>query len=87
MLPHSLLERLGVEPLAQRRLVLADGRDVEYSLGFARISLEGEELPCPVIFGPEDQYILGATTLEIFSLLVDPLGEMLIPRVYRGRPF
>ena len=48
--------------------------------------IDGIEWHCPVIFGPEDQYLLGATTLEIFNLMVDPVAGELIPRVLRARP-
>ncbi len=41
---------------------------------------------CPVIFGPDDEYLSGATTLEIFGLVVDPVGQVLLPRVYLARP-
>ena len=45
----------------------------------ARFSIGGVERYCPVIFGSEDEYLVGATTLEIFELVVDPLGERLAP--------
>lgn len=86
MLPESLLQQLHIQPREQHRFFLADGRDVIYGIGVARIGLQGREWSCPVIFGPEDQYLLGATTLEIFGVMVDPLGERLIPREYRVRP-
>ena len=35
-------------------------------------ALTTEERTCTVIFGPEGQYLLGATTLEDFDLMVDP---------------
>ena len=40
---------------------------------------------CPVIFGPDDQYILGATSLETLGFVVDPIGEELMP-VTPSRP-
>ena len=54
----------------------------------ARLGIEGHpERYCPVIFGPEDQYLVGATTLEFFNLMVDPVAGALISRVPRARPF
>ena len=41
---------------------------------------------CPVIFGVEDEYLLGATTLEIFNLAADPVNETLVNVVRRARP-
>ena len=87
MLPASLLGHLHVQPRYNRILSLADGSEAEYGIGIARIAMGVEDWPCPVIFGPEDHYLVGATTLEIFGLMVDPVGERLIPRIYRARPF
>ena len=39
----------------------------------------GEVMPCPVIFGREGRYLLGATTLENFDLAVDPVNQRLTP--------
>ena len=33
----------------------------------------------PVIFGPEDRYLLGASTLQIFDLVADTTNHRLIP--------
>ena len=42
--------------------------------------LEGEEFIVPVVFGPEaTQPLLGAVTLEIFRLGIDPVRQRLIP--------
>ena len=94
MMPRSLLEQLHVHPLEYRRFLLADGSEMVNGFGMARFAIadpgdgldESRELPCPVIFGPEEEYLLGATTLEIFGLMVDPLGQQLIPVVHRVRP-
>ena len=72
MMPAVLLEQLGLTPLERLQFKVADGRRVEYDVADARFNIFGRERFCPVIFGPEDQYLLGATTLEIFNLMVDP---------------
>lgn len=72
MMPAALLEQLGLTPLERLRFKVADGRRVEYDVADARFNIFGRERFCPVIFGPEGQYLLGATTLEIFNLMVDP---------------
>ena len=41
---------------------------------------------CPVYFCPVEEYLLGATTLEIFGLMVDPGGDGLVKRVIKARP-
>ena len=86
MMPESLLRQLSMAPREQAGYALADGRVVEYGYGMARFGIDGREWPCPVIFGPDDEYLLGATTLEIFRLTVDPAGQRLLPAEYRARP-
>ena len=88
MIPASRLQQLDVKPVDRFIYGLADGRQVEYDYGMACLKLE--TLPffyCPVIFGPEHQYLVGATTLEIFNLMVDPVDGALIRRVPMARPF
>ena len=85
MFPASLLSQMGVEPLEYGQYGLADGSVVEFGFGMANIGIEGRQLPCPVIFGPNDQYLLGATTLEIFTLKVDPAEERLVPKKLHAR--
>ena len=79
VMPGTLLERLRIRPIQTGRYGIADGSVVEYGVADARFSIDGVERYCPVIFGPEDEYLVGATTLEIFELVVDPLGERLVP--------
>ena len=79
MLPASLMAQLRIEPREELGFILANGSRVRYGFGFARFSIEGDERPCPVIFGPDDNYLLGASALEAYNLLVDPTGERLIP--------
>ena len=68
ILPESLLNRLGVAPRRRLEFTLTDGSKVEYGYGLAPFRLEGEEWPCPVLFGPEDIYALGGSALDIFNL-------------------
>lgn len=86
MLPASLLRRLGLEPTENETYTLADGSTVEYELGTARIGIGEREKYCQVVFGPEGQYLLGATTLEIFHLMVDPVDRQLVRKRMLGRP-
>ena len=91
MLPASLLEQtLNVAPTRQLVFEVADGQQHTYGYGRALFRIEDLEEICPVIFGPEDQYLLGATTLEIFNLIPDTTHKILIPapvpRLHRGTP-
>lgn len=87
VMPASLLEGLGIRPTVQRPVRLAEGRRAMQVSGLGRFSYRGEEWTCPVVFGPEDQYLMGATALEAFALVVDPNGKELIPARHIARPF
>ena len=79
-LPGSILERLGVAPHSARSFVLADGSRVERGFGRTWMRLNGREDVSPVVFCDEGaQPLLGAVTLEIFSLGIDPVNGRLIP--------
>ena len=45
----------------------------------ALMRIQDRQKPCPVVFGPEDQYLLGATTLQNFNLVADTNHHRLIP--------
>ena len=80
VLPRNMLEALGVGTIEQVAFQLADERVVEYEVGEARIRLDGRERTVLVVFGPENsQSLLGATTLELFNMAVDPIRRRLIP--------
>ena len=78
MLPASLLAGLNVAPQEQLGFILADGRRVRYGFGTARFRIADKERPCAVIFGPDNNYLLGASALEMSNLLVDPSRERLV---------
>jgi len=63
---------------------LADGGIIECDVGDARLRVNGEDSFMRVMFG-DDGYesLLGSNALQEFLLLIDPVGERLIPR--RGR--
>ena len=79
MLPESLLDGLHIRSRRQLGFVLADGIRVRYGFGIARFRIDDDEMPCPVIFGPEGNYLLGASALEVFNLMADPSGKRLVP--------
>ena len=79
VLPQNVLQDLGVEAIERVTFQLADEREVEYEVGEARIRLDGRERTTLVVFGPEDATaLLGATTLELFNLAVDPVRRRLV---------
>ncbi len=86
MFPASLLEHLHVHPRSQVDYVLADGSEVTYGRGQARLTIDDRDGICPVIFGPEgdDNCLIGATTLQILMFSVDSANESLVATT-RGR--
>jgi clan AA aspartic protease len=80
VLPRPVLEGLGVAPVHRVPFRLADERRVEYDVGPALVRLSGLEMPAMGVFGgPDATPLLGATTLELFNLGVDPVGQRLVP--------
>ena len=81
VMPSGVLAELGIYPVEEISCTLADGNTVDWGYGSAMIRIDGRQWPCPVIFGPDDleSYLLGATTLEIFKLTVDPVNNRLSP--------
>ena len=78
VMPASLLRRLGIAPTRTRRLRLANGQVEERQTGMAFFEVAGMDGEARVIFGPENIYLLGATTLEDLSFIVDPINKRLI---------
>ena len=78
MIPSSLLNELGIEPVESRFARVADGGRVELQTAWARFSAQGRNAVARVAFGPEGQFLIGATTLEDLGLVVDPVDQRLI---------
>ena len=79
VLPRDELVRLGIQAVETVSFELADDRIVEYEVGEARVRLDGRERTTLVVFGPEGAGpLLGATTLQLFNLAVNPTRERLV---------
>ena len=61
MAPASLLAKLRVPELERQRFMLADGASAEYGIGIARLEIDRRVRPCPVVFGPGHNSLLGAS--------------------------
>ena len=80
MLPIDLLKEIGVSPNRKAVFELADGHREERDVGEVRVTINGSSAISPVIFGAEGTApLLGAVTLEILLLVVDPVGQKLVP--------
>lgn len=80
VIPGNILQQLGIQKLRKISLVLADGRRAERDVGDAAVGVNGESVPCRVIFGESgDAALLGLTVLEQLGLAVDPVQRRLIP--------
>jgi len=78
--PRSLLERLGVRPSFRMEFETADGRIIQREAGETQVRLDGTTRTRIVVFGDEGiTPLIGAETLEGFSLAIDPVNERLIP--------
>lgn len=79
-LPRDVVESLGCQPIGTRRVLLANGREEEWPFSLVLLTVEGQELPTVCLIGPNGgPAILGAVTLEEFSLGVDPVAKRLVP--------
>ncbi len=80
-LPATMLQELGVEPVARQSFTIANGQRIERDIGYAVATIGDQSLITYAAFGDEDSpLLLGALTLEAFALAVDPRGETLVPR-------
>ena len=79
MIPASMLRRMGIEPDATLPFRIATGEIVEYVTGEASLAAAGRRSICRVIFGPEDRYIVGSTSLGNMLLAVGPMDQRLLP--------
>ena len=80
MMPASLLTQvLHLSPDQELAFILADGSLQNYGWGEARFRFDGLEMTSPVVFGPENQYLLGATSLQSLNLIADTTNHRLVP--------
>ena len=82
MIPQKLLEKIDFEPEDTKNILLADGRTDKRLFGMCKFKIDGiqNSITCPVIAGFNDSlFLLGATTLENFSVEVDVVNKELKP--------
>ena len=66
--------------MGKRRCLLADGRRIGTDFGDARVPVDGDS-PTPLVVFGEDEApdLLGAYTLGVLALEVDPVEQRLVP--------
>ena len=80
MMPASLLNSLEITPIESQTFILANGQRVEMEVGLAAVRIDGRFRVTPVVFTDDDAHpILGAVTLEEFSLGIDTAHHRLVP--------
>jgi clan AA aspartic protease len=80
--PRPLLDDLTHQPTFRQPLRLANGTIIERDAGEAVVEIDGARRTTVVIFGdPGSEALLGAVTLEEFSLAPDPVARRLVPVV------
>ena len=86
-LPQALVTRLGLKPSGHVQVRLADGRVIEKNglTVLVRINGEARGSFC-LVAEQDDALLLGALTLETFSLGVDPVNKRLMPVVASAMP-
>ena len=78
--PRAVLESLGIRAERTQRFVVADGRALDRSVGFAIVHAGGTNAPDLVVFAEAtDMVLLGARALEGMNLRVDSLRKQLVP--------
>jgi predicted aspartyl protease len=80
LLPEKDWKAIGLKAKRQMTFTLADGARVERSVSECHISLPQGDGHTPVILGePGDEPVLGAVTLEILGLILNPFKRSLQP--------
>ena len=79
-LPASMLRRLGIAPRRRLEFELADGSVIEQNIGEATVRIDGVEATSIVVFADDGTPpLLGASTLEGVTMVVDRVAKRLAP--------
>lgn len=80
LLPHGVWQAVGLSPQRTVAFALADGTQVVRQISECHISLPQGQGHTPVILGePGDEALLGAVTLEILGVVLNPFTRELQP--------
>ena len=80
LLGKDTWEAIGLKPKRSASFALADGTRIERQISECHVTLPQGESHTPVILGEEgDEPLLGAVTLEILGLVLNPFNRTLQP--------
>ena len=79
VVPRGVLKGLGIKPTSSEEFILADGEIIKRPIGNAYFEYQGKVRAAPVVFGDKGIFLLGATTIEAFGLILDPIRRELRP--------
>jgi clan AA aspartic protease len=78
--PQALADRLGLQPVMQRPVRLADGTRRMFPVASMRVAVAGETADTyAFILGNGGRPLLGAVALESLFLGIDPVRQRLVP--------
>ena len=81
LVPRRLLRDLGVEPFDSMAVQFANGEIAQWDRGTVDAEMMGRRCPIIVFFGDDESRVLiGAHTLEAFSVDVDLMTGKLVSR-------
>lgn len=80
LLPPAVWKAIKLKPKRAVTFTLADGTTIERKISECRFTLPQGEAFSPVILGAEgDEALLGAVTLEVLGLVLNPFNRRLQP--------
>ena len=79
VVPKNVLKNLGIKSTSSEEFILADGEIIKRPIGNAYFEYQGKVRAAPVVFGDKGIFLLGATTIEAFGLILDPIRRELRP--------
>jgi predicted aspartyl protease len=80
VLPEKVWKELKLERRWTAEFTLADGTTIERGVAECVVEVAGRAGTSPVVLGgPKDEPLLGAVTLEVLGLMLNPLSRELLP--------
>ena len=80
LLPEQVWKKLGLKPERELNFSLADGTIIKRKISETVFEIQGIRGTSPVILGEgNDEALLGAITLEVLGLILNPFSRELSP--------